>query len=605
MNTKKHAITIIGLVFPLLFTSAFSSLPYMQHINQSTSEGSITVTFNGLPFSFTQDTIIRDGAVWLPGKELLMLMNLFRVNQTEGFLEAGYYDEEHNFLYCFFPNDTNTYSRDAHSGIFEEVDSSSFVQNEELFLPEEMIEAVFGDFIFFDAETNNIVITYEPKTVNRLQEENDNPFMIYHLKSPDLLQDSRINTLLSGMVRDSASEWINHAEAQMKLDGFTETRATLNFSDSIILDMSYADIEKEIPTEYVEYYRVLQEMGIKIRYSLNFWDMEYRLNGGEISLERMSSEEEVQRYLAYVEMVVSSLKGLVNSYELWNEPDANKETYQYIRPEDYISLAERTIPLIRSIDPDAEIVLVSTSSYNGEEAQSYTRQILESDVIQLADAISVHAVNSDTSPEYKSEYYYGYDAMWNEIKETAEAHGFTGIYYADELNYRSYYSLYVLQPEESDCHPYDEQVAAKYIGRMIAINFGLDNYIGTSGTNSGERLYEGLMIRNMAYIFDELDAMEFTVQVESDSDLVRYYTFKDASENKYIAIWNDDVAEVESTAIQITLKIPDTNGNAVLAIDPSNSLKQDLIFYNVGSNVIIKNFLLQDYPVIIAIDTIQ
>ena len=59
-------------------------------------------------------------------------------------------------------------------------------------------------------------------------------------------------------------------------------------------------------------------------------------------------------------MVVTRLKGLVDGYELWNEPNANYDYYQRITPEDYIKVARLAIPLIREIDPQAKIVLVST-----------------------------------------------------------------------------------------------------------------------------------------------------------------------------------------------------------------------------------------------------
>ena len=56
--------------------------------------------------------------------------------------------------------------------------------------------------------------------------------------------------------------------------------------------------------------------------------------------------------------------------------------------------------------------------------------------VPSADAISLHTVNNDASPVFHSEYYYGYDAMWKNIKSIAEANGFHGEYIADELNYQ-------------------------------------------------------------------------------------------------------------------------------------------------------------------------
>ena len=327
--------------------------------------------------------------------------------------------------------------------------------------------------------------------------------------------------------------------------------------------------------------------------------MAYRQNGGTISLSRLGSEDEMERYLDYVTMVVTRLKGLVGCYELWNESDANPDFYQYITADNYIAMAQRVIPIIREIDPDAKIVFASTSSYIEEACQQYSMQLLSSDVVTLVDAISLHTVNNDASPVFHSDYYYGYDAMWDEIKATAEAHGFDGEYIADELNYRSNYSISVLQPENGPYNPYEPEVAAKYIGRMIVINRGMDISVGTSGTNSYTRPIEGTMIRNMAYLLEGLDVCEFPVTVESDCEFVRYYTFADANGSRYIAIWNDDIAGVVSSIEECQIIMQETDTTSATAYDPFISMAQALDFSTDGGDVVLNSVLLRDYPVLI------
>jgi hypothetical protein len=327
--------------------------------------------------------------------------------------------------------------------------------------------------------------------------------------------------------------------------------------------------------------------------------MVYRQNGGTISLSRLGSEDEMERYLDYITMVVTRLKGLVDSYELWNEPDANPDFYQYITTENYVSMAQRAIPIIRKIDPDAKIVYASTSSYIEEACQQYSMQLLSSDIVAQTDAISLHTVNNDASPVFHSDYYYGYDAMWNEIKAAAESQGFNGEYIADELNYRSNYSISVLQPETGPYHPYEPEVAAKYIGRMIVINRGMDISVGTSGTNSASRPIEGTMIRNMAYLLEGLDACDFPVTVESDCEYVRYYTFADASGSRYIAIWNDGAAEAVSSIEKCNIIVEKTDAESATACDPFNSVTQALDFSVHDGSTVLNGILLRDYPILI------
>jgi hypothetical protein len=421
------------------------------------------------------------------------------------------------------------------------------------------------------------------------------------LKDQSELTDSRINSLVSGVIRNPASEWSDWIKG-LKGDGFTRARFTVNFSDGLAVDLSYAFVEQQLPDDYVELFRQMKELGIKARYSLSFWDMVYRQNGGTISRDRLHTEAEIERYLAYVEMVATRLRGLVDSYELWNEPDANYKFYQRITAEDYISVARRAIARIREIDPQARIVLVSTSSYTDENTPAYSMKILESDAVALADAISLHTVNNDASPVFRGEYYYGYDAMWRNIKQVAEANGFRGEYIADELDYRSNYSLNSLQPEPGEYHPYEPEVAAKYIGRMIAINLGLDISVGTSGTNAVERPSEGNMIRNMAYLFDGLRASSFPVDVESGSRPIRYYTFVDKNGSKYIAIWEDGEAKVVSGSLPVSIVVADTSAVSATALDPFKSTTQRLKFSNGGGDVSLSEINITDYPTILRID---
>jgi hypothetical protein len=222
--------------------------------------------------------------------------------------------------------------------------------------------------------------------------------------------------------------------------------------------------------------------------------------------------------------------------------------------------------------------------------------------LPLGDIISLHTVNNDASPVFLSDYYYGYDAMWNEIKALAEENGFKGEYYADELNYRSDYSLSVLQPEPGDYHPYEPEISAKYFARMIAINQGMDISVGMSGTNEVERPIETKMIRNMAYMLDGLKAYPFDLQINSESDLIRYYTFKDEAGYLYVFIWNDGEAMIESQDVKGSLIVEGKTAGAVIAYDPYLMNMQALTFDNITEGIELDNLLIRDYPLIYKIE---
>lgn len=560
----------------------------------------VQVAINGSPFSFTHNPQIINDSLWLPAQEVLLLLDRQDFTLTSEYLSTEGLTLDQNRTNCHFwigQTGGNAYSSDTEKEIWFSSDLPIFVQDGQVFLFEKMLEDCMGEFIQFDPTTKIAELTIKSKISSPLQNNNSNPILYLQLPDSQKLKDSRIGVLVSGVAKDPASTWYEWAK-RLKADGFTDARITLNASDGPAVTNDIAFIEREIPNDYIEIYKQLKELGVNTRYSLSFWDYEYRQNGGVISLQRLSTEEEIERYLDYVRMVVTSLKGIVSSYELWNEADANQDWFQRIEPEDYIAVARRVIPIIREIDPDAKIVLASTSSYADLPCREYSHIILDSEIVALADAISLHTVNNDASPVFKSDYYYGYDKMWEGIKELAESHGFSGEYYADELNYRSEYSLSVLQPEPGEYHPYEPEIAAKYFARMMAINLGQDISVGTSGTDTNGRPIEARVIRNMAYLMEGMKAVSLPVKVDSSAGIPRNYTFSDDAGNQYVVLWNDGEAKVESEDVEGSLIIENIYVSAVTAINPYLLNSQELNFEINDSGVVVNQILIKDYPII-------
>lgn len=559
----------------------------------------VKIKLNGYSYVLNGRPVWDGENLWLPGSELLSLMNICQVENSGTWVAAQYFDENDTMLQCMFSDGQHNYSKDARNEVFIWSDVVPYYLGGEIYITEKMLEDVFGDVISFDSTQNAIDICSAKKDLAVFQAGNDSLYMPLRLKDMADLGDSRINSVVSGVVKEDFN-WDSWAD-DLYSSGFTRDRITVNFSDAPAVNMDYADIEKEMPEFWIDFFATLKEADIKVRYCLNFWDMEYRLSGGTISRDRLSTQDELDRYINYVTMVVTSLKGSIDSYELWNEPDANYDIYQRIRPEDYIEMARCVIPIIEEIDPEAKIVLASTSSYIEKECREYSMEILSSDVVALADAISLHTVNNDSSPEFKSGYYYGYDDMWKEIKTTAESHGFTGEYIADELNYRSFYSLNVLHPEPNDYHPYEPEVAAKYIARMILINRGMELSVGASGTDSINRPAEGIVYRNLAFILDGLICDDIDVRMETTADPVRYYTFSDQYGASYLAVWNDTAATASCKLIACDITLPSLSAKHVIALDPLNSIQHELVFENGENGLLLSNIMLADYPVIIRI----
>ena len=113
------------------------------------------------------------------------------------------------------------------------------------------------------------------------------------------------------------------------------------------------------------------------------------------------TDEEIAAYVRYCTYVVETLKGKVDCFEIWNEP--NTETYtqrgyttsaQYASA--YVKLLKAAYPAIKKANPDAYVMggaIAATDNCNG-----FLREIFERGVADYMDALSIHPYIFDQIP---------------------------------------------------------------------------------------------------------------------------------------------------------------------------------------------------------------
>ena len=379
---------------------------------------------------------------------------------------------------CYFGEGDSSYGTDSNRFT---TDLPPIRYDGEIYLSREMISNVFGDILECGEQGTIANLRIEGLYLDNAQQGNGNVYQKLALKDVYELGDTRLSTMVSGCYNTPAQDWLGWIDEQ-RAEGFTEIRFSVNHTDNASPDYArtdYLSVERDFPDEYKQVFEYAHEKGMTVRYVLGFWDYQYRADGGEFSYDRMGTQGEIDRYIDYVKMTVTELRGLVDRYELWNEPDANYGVHQMIQPKDYINMAVQAIPAIKAIDPDTEVIMLSSCGFLTNEDMRYTLEILDSDAAALADGISLHTVNMDAMPQNRSDYYYNYENMMNELRDTAKANGFDGVIIADELNYRSHYSISVLQPEDPNFfYATEPEIAAKNIARMMVINRGIGIYVG-------------------------------------------------------------------------------------------------------------------------------
>ena len=420
-----------------------------------------------------------------------------------------------------------------------------------------------------------------------LQEGNDLPILSLQTKSSRELFGNRIGSLCHSpwCIRDEAH--INDEFLSLGLKGIL--RLTLNETDGP--DVEWGSAELTIaPSDDIWVTSVSQD--IEIAYILNFWDKANHPTGWEGISSRFKTEDEIQRYLVYVNFIVNHFKDRIHYYEIWNEPNYSVSV-QYIEPVDYINLVKRTIPVIKEADPDAKIMVGGISGLEDLESREYLFQILQSDIMPMVDVVSWHPLFGD-SPQFDEfrEYYYSYPSLIQQIKDMASAHGFTGEYRADELTWRT-----PVNPSPSQPRMYSEITAAKYYARAIVMHLGMEVDVGImvdprlmkirSTTGNLCNIMDGAMVENIP------------IEIQSQADNIKNYSFSLPNGDKLIILYSDGIAVDNDLGVSSKIIITNYTSWDATGIDVLNGFEQGLISSNENGNLLIEDILIKDYPIII------
>jgi parallel beta-helix repeat protein len=356
----------------------------------------------------------------------------------------------------------------------------------------------------------------------------------------------------------------------------------------------------EVPANdgYSEYYidpsidqavTELHDLGFEIIYSLAFWDEEIE---PEECYARFKKEEEIQRYLDYVQWLVHNFKDRIQIYEMIEEPrfeECRPEfDQQNIELEDYVELTRRTIQTIHQEYPEAKIVVGANVLFHQGD---YLMGILESDLMPLVDGVSWHPFYGQ-SPEYEPQYYYDYPATVQEIKDVASAHGFSGEYIVEEIIWSGIPDFPLT---------YSKSVAAKYLGRGIMMHLGMDIITGFGGSEPWryEQQAEMRVARNLSTIMAGAKTANLPVQIQTTLTNTVSYTFALPNDDYLVALWNDGVAADYDPGITTTLTFSGFVDHQVTGIDVLYGYQQQIMTDTVGGNLVIRDLLVKDYPIIL------
>jgi hypothetical protein len=145
------------------------------------------------------------------------------------------------------------------------------------------------------------------------------------------------------------------------------------------------------------------EQGVKPWINLSYGNMNYVGGGTGLHDSDLPHDEALGAWLDFVRATVERYRGQVHEWEIWNEP----ERWTGTSPEGYAEFAFQTARVIRSVQPDAYIILGSFSAAvlrrNASRrpfAEETLRHFIEIAGPGYADAVSYHGYSENPDAIY-------------------------------------------------------------------------------------------------------------------------------------------------------------------------------------------------------------
>lgn len=437
-----------------------------------------------------------------------------------------------------------------------------------------------------DAEGNTSKFSAPTSGTRRfaiLQEGNNLPKTQFRAKRSDELADNRIG---AGFGFCHANMPTLNAITDL---GLKRVELTINENEAPI---DWSRPEFYIPPEFDNLITALAQNGITITYVISFWDKEYRARGGEVTYPRFRTEADIQHLLDFVRFIVRHFKGRVQYFKIWTEPDNCADPAQCVEVADMINLIRRAVPVIHEEYPEAKVVIPSNVVFY---ARDYLFSVLNSDIMPLVDAVDWETMpTGGPYDESWRAFYSVYPSLVQEIKDTASAHGFRGEYRASQL-------LWWPWPERPGPPlPYPDSaiVDAKDNARGIVMHLGMGVTLARQRTNY-EPLIAWPTIKNLCTAMAGATAASLPVTIEGAATDIKQYGFTIQNGGHMVALWRDVEPVADDPGVPVTITLAGFAGQWSTGVDVLNGFEQRLITSDEGGDLVIRNLLIKDYPVIL------
>ncbi len=171
------------------------------------------------------------------------------------------------------------------------------------------------------------------------------------------------------------------------------------------------DARSTKPFKVIEMQR---KKGLKAIMQFAFGNALYTEKGRDMPI----TDEEIEGFKGYVSYVTNLLKDSCDLYEIWNEPDIGNFNTNGATPKDLARLVKECAPLIKEINPNAQVASLSVTMIMMENRLNYwMKTVCEEGMLDYVDAITLHTYTSGGVPPEKANIV---DEIWKYKNMAAE-----------------------------------------------------------------------------------------------------------------------------------------------------------------------------------------
>ena len=106
-------------------------------------------------------------------------------------------------------------------------------------------------------------------------------------------------------------------------------------------------------------------------------------------------------------------------------------------------------------------------------------------------------------------------------------------------------------------------------------------------------------VRNLTTVMAGNKPLELAVEIKTDAANLMRFGFSLPNGDRLFALWTDGAAVDNDPGVPSTLTFPATSAQKVIGIDVLHGFEQELIIEMENGNLVIRNFLIKDYPIIL------